>query len=273
MHGDPTRKFRIIADIIQTVSDRDWESSGIANALAATGALRRSEIESLTVLATRFGFLKDARGTISATQEGRAFRRYMSDLDSRVETWNSPPLEQAIESQICATLPPRWGSELKELFGEKLQTTSEGIKMVVSDATTKLVAVTPYLDVQILQMCLADTYAKQVDFSLITSDERLRKEYPSGRNYTKEKLSKLISTRFHGGKVFHFENGQSIAHSKVWSSERSVFITSANLQSDSITDNFEVGLYTDEPDVVQTIRALLEKVARMEELICILRVP
>jgi hypothetical protein len=40
-----------------------------------------------------------------------------------------------------------------------------------------------------------------------------------------------------------------------------------------LTDNFELGLYTDEPEVVSTIRNLLARIMKKEELTCILEVP
>ncbi len=262
-----------MADIIRLIGHQPKRLTTVSKILTTSATFRRSEIESLAVLATKFGFLKDKEGILSSTIEGRSFERYLADLDSRVNTWRAPPLEQAVETQVCATFPPSWASDFSTMFGANLQNTMTGIKMILKDAKSQVSVVSPFLDVKVLQLCLTDVYAKETEFILVTSEGRLLREYQSGHNYEREKLSKLIGSRFKKGKVFHFESGQSIAHSKIWHSERSVFITSANVMSDSLTDNFEVGLYTDEPEVVLTIRNILEKVVRMAELVCILEVP
>ncbi len=267
------RKFRIMADVIQAVGNRSQDLGGVTTLLSTGGILRKTEVESLTILATELGFIRDLDGNLTRTRQGAAFERFVVEMDSRKKEWEHPPLEHTVEIGLCATVPPRWVPTLSAMFGDRLQRTTAGPKMVVEEAAGRVVVVSPFIDVQVLQMCLEQAYAKNVEFVIITSEQKLIREYRSGRNYEREKLAKLIGSRFKRGKVFYLESGQSIAHAKVWSGERSVFVTSANIKSDSLTDNLELGIYTDEPEVVSTVREFLDRVIRMEELTCILEVP
>ena len=56
-------------------------------------------------------------------------------------------------------------------------------------------------------------------------------------------------------------------HAKVWLSEKSVHITSANILANSHADNFELGIYSTDISLVKACRILVAKVWEKGEVI------
>src|SRR2546428_10344781 len=189
MPGDLARKFRIMADIIQAVGKQHRDAGTLAFDLSRSGIVRKGEIEALTVLARELGFIKEAGDkTFERTREGAVFERLVVEMDSRKEHWSHPPLEQTIELMVCATVPPRWFPAVSTMFGDRVQRTMSGPRMVVEEASAHVTVVSPFIDTQVLQMCLENVYAKNLEFDMVTSEPKLARQYLSGHNYEREKL-------------------------------------------------------------------------------------
>ena len=268
---DLARKFRILADIIQFSTRDKVTILSLRNSLPNDGnGMKRSEVESLTLLAIELGFLIESEsGILKVTNAGLNFQRYIAAAD----TWHEPHIDRGNELKLCVTLPPRWKREFSLLFESTIIDTFLAHKTVAEDAEKRLVIISPFIDVAVLQMYLKDVFSKDAELTIITSEPSLVRTYQAGKNYELLKLEDLIRSRFKSGKVYHLENGASIAHAKVWCSEKCVVVTSANVKSDSTTENFEVGVYSDDAELVSTARSFFESLVKMEELKCILQVP
>ena len=271
-----SRRVRIIADIIQTVANGKTNRDEVVTALSVGGMLNPSDLQALATAAVEFGFLTENGQTLGVSNHGSAFERYVSALSEEegfVESTNAPreALDRPTLMELCATFPPPWVTVMASQLGDRVRMTRDGYKKVVSDARTKLCLVTPFVDIAVLQMCLESKHSIGLDFFMITSEQDLTKEWPSGRNFNMEKLRNILAGRFRSGSVFYLRHAQTIAHAKIWCSERAVFVTSANVTSDSITENFELGIYTDEEETVATVWEVLEQAFKMSDLTCILK--
>jgi hypothetical protein len=273
---DLARKFRILADIVQTVENGKATSEDDVKTALASADLKRAQIESMIRLAKEFGFLSEnLQHQLHATQEGLSFERYITAANSQTLKSESvlPQLDRGTELKVCLTIPPMWAGKINEQFGEIINHTLVGEKLVAEDAETSLIIVTPYLDVGTMQIALKDVYAKNAELIVVTSEPNLVRQYQSGTNFWLQKLDGLIRSRFRSGKVLFLSHNTSIAHAKVWCSDKSLLITSANVKPDSATDNLEVGIYTDDPETVLTMKNLLRQIMQMEGIQCLLKIP
>jgi len=270
------RKLRIIADVVSAVQNGKITLEDVENSLSSSGDLRKTEIESVARLAKEFGFVEeDQQNELRATKAGLAFERYVSVVDS--ETMKSDvgtlDIDSGTDLKVCITVPPIWAAKTSESFGDIVETTLAGQRFVAEDVKTRLVIVSPFLDIGIMQVALKDVYAKNAELIIVTSEPALAKTYPGGKNFKILKLGAVIRSRFKSGKVLFMRQGNSIAHAKVWCSDRSVLVTSANVKPDSTTDNLEIGIYTDDVELVATVQSFLNHILSMEGIKCLLKIP
>ena len=271
---DADRKFRIIADVIEHVTTGRTTIEKLWTVMTATGDIRKAEVESLARLASELGFLRiDEDGSLLVSGSGRSFVRYMTALDKKEMQKKEPPIDRGTELKLCVTVPPRWKKRLMESFGDELIDTLRAEGMVSEDARTNLLIISPFIDVAVLQLALMNVDPGAVGLTIITSEPALVKEYKGGMNYVLEKMRNLILSRFKSGVVYFMSDPSSIAHAKVWCSEKSVLITSANVKSDSTTDNLEVGVYTDDTEMVYSVNEFAGRLLQTGGLRCILRTP
>ena len=272
---DLARKFRILADIVQTIQSRKQGIEELKTALS-NADLKRTQIESMTILAKEFGFItENETKELQVTEEGLAFERYVTTINSLAMESDIVPTEidRGTELKVCLTVPPMWRAQLDQQFGDTIEHTLVGEKLVAEDTENCLIIVTPFLDIGIMQVALRDTYAKKAELIIVTSEPNLIKQFDRGNNFWIQKLEGIIKSRFKSGKVLFLSNDTSIAHAKVWCSDRSLLVTSANVKPDSTTDNLEIGVYTDDPELVSTMRSLLNRIVEMEGIRCLLKIP
>jgi phosphatidylserine/phosphatidylglycerophosphate/cardiolipin synthase-like enzyme len=266
------RKFRVIADIVERVGDELVTFEDLQKSMTQTGELNTSELESLLLLATELGFLvADDQERYATTKTGRSFDRYMTDLD-KVEFDEMPDIDRGTVLRLCVTVPPPWSRQMKGLFLDLITDTLDAQRTVADEAKKELLIISPFIDVAVFQLALKDLQKKEVDLTVITSEPALRKQYTGGVNFELKKLEGLIRSRFRSGRVYFLKEETTIAHAKVWCSDRSVLVTSANIKSDSTTDNLEVGIYTDDPELLAVMRDFALRFLRLGGLRCILNV-
>lgn len=268
------RKFRVMADIVEQVSGGRTSIGDLWTTLAATGDVRKTEVESLSRLAVELGFLQsDREGRLAPSKAGRQFVRYMTATDRREMRQSMPPADRGTELKLCVTLPPRWKGGLRDVFGDRLTDTVTGERMVGEDARSSLVIISPFIDVGVLQLALANVLPGAVELTIITSEPSLARQFPGSKNYELEKLKNLVTSRFKSGVVYHLAEANSIAHAKVWCSEKSVLVTSANVKSDSASDNLEVGVFTDDVETVVAVNDFVRRLLRAGGMRCLLQTP
>jgi hypothetical protein len=199
--------------------------------------------------------------------------RYLTASEERETFQSRLPTVTETELKLCVTLPPRWKGDLRDVFSDKLTDTITGERMVSEDARSSLVIISPFIDVGVLQLALVNVLPGAVELTIITSEPLLAREFRGSKNYELEKLRNLIASRFKSGVVYHLAEANSIAHAKVWCSEKSVLITSANVKSDSATDNLEMGIFTDDVETVLAVNEFVKKLLRAGGLRCLLQCP
>lgn len=268
------RKFRVIADIIQVVASGTKSIDDVKAELSRTGMLRATEVESLAMLSLKLGFIEGSDDSLVATKSGLSFEQYMTSLDMQDMSLNqaspnkTPPIDKGNELKLCVTVPPKMMAGVKLKFGDSLVDTPTGQRLVVDDCTDQLIIVSPYLDPSVLQISLSHIYSMKTELIVITSEKDFMKF--KDNNYWLMNLRKFINNRFACGKIFYLEELSSIAHAKVWCCQKSALITSANVQSNSSTENLEIWIYTDDPTIVGTLWAFLKYILSDGGLRCIL---
>jgi hypothetical protein len=262
----------VIADIVERIDDGLVTFEDLKKSMTQTGELKMSELESLLLLATELGFLEaDEQEQYATTKTGRSFERYMTELD-KVEFDETPDIDRGTALKLCVTVPPPSSRQLKGLFLDLLTDTLDAQRTVAEEARKELLIISPFIDVAVFQLVLKDVQKKEVDLTVITSEPALRRQYPGGVNFELKKLEGLIRSRFKSGRVYFLREETAIAHAKVWCSDRSILVTSANIKSDSTTDNLEVGIYTDDPELLALMRDFASRFLKLGGLRCILNV-
>lgn len=167
------------------------------------------------------------------------------------------------ELLLTASMPPGLG--MKKI---PLQLTGlavyhdEAIERVVQDATGELFISSPFLELAVFKLLVGNLNAGRLYCKLIISDERLR-----NNTYNLESLKSFLENHFVGAEVRYLRKHDMISHAKVWLSEKSVHITSANILANSHADNFELGIYSTDISLVKACRILVAKVWEKGEVI------
>lgn len=257
-------RFDVLARLVEGSGIGAEESEVVQSVSGATG-LSPTRVESLALLAEELGFLEVKDSTVAASATGVKFANYMAVYrkearptgDGRVESSGSPDFE------VCMTLPPMWQDAFRSHLGELVQETKVGELLVVDDAAENLVVVTPYLDPAVLQVKLEGVHRPDVSVKVLTSDPKIAKEYPDG-NWRRRKLFDVLDRRFGDVEVYHFSRQGMIVHAKLWVSDGSFFLTSANVSGDSATDNVEIGIYSAEAALVGMFNLITRTTLQME---------
>jgi hypothetical protein len=265
------RRLRLIADIIDNVNVGTAELKYLKASMTKTGDIKPYQVESLVFLGKEFGFLElHEDGSLSTTKQGRSFGHYVADLDETLD--EAPEFDRGLALTLCVTLPPDVAGDIKSALSDLIMDTMDAQRAVIEDAKKELMIICPFIDVAVFQLALKDILKKDVALTLITSEKALARKFPGGRNFELEKLESLVRTRFKSGRVYYLASESTIAHAKVWFSDCSVFVTSANIRSDSATENLEMGIYTDDTQLLERVRDLAARLLKLADLQCILSV-
>lgn len=246
-------------DILIALQPESLALDLLLDVMTSKSSLRRTEVESLIRLSKRFGFLDDSSdGKLGITTEGKEFIKHMEVLNQDEEF---SEIKINDETSISITIPP-FCLPLPLEIKNRVSFTSVTMKRVVADAEHELIIVTPYLDVPLIQSCFENVVRKGDSvMKILTSDVNLRKYADSSTgNYLLNEIRKLMESRFTRGQIFFMQRDMSIAHAKIFCSDRSLFVTSANIKKDSLSENFEAGLYTERQDIIHTVRDILKHI-------------
>lgn len=248
--------MRILADVLNGSGDGTLYIDQLISSMTDSSNLKTTDVESVVRLARRFGFIKiDDDVFIKTSIEGNEFGKFLNSSFSLEEEPKEIPVD---ETSLSVTLPP-FCLPLSPSTKNEINSTSTTMKRVVSDAQKELIVVTPFLDVSLLQMCFENVRRKRDAIVRILTSEASLISYRDTQkgNLKLEEIRKLLSSRFKSGQVYYLEKEMSIAHAKIFCSDKSMFITSANLKKDSISENFEAGIYTERKDIIKTTSELI----------------
>lgn len=250
--------FGIIRDVLLIIEKKQVTIDELLETMTTSSSLMRTEIESHARLARRFGFLDwENEEKLSVTITGKEFIKNMNTLKEKVDE-NIEDVKIVDESSISITLPPFCGS-LPLSIKNNIAFTSDTMKRIAGDAVNEMYIVSPIINPSLLQSCFENVRRKpNATLTILTSeDDLIRYQNGPKGNLVLEEIGKLIKSRFRQGKVFYMKKDMSIAHAKIFCSDRSLFITSANIKKNSLTENFELGVYTERKDLINTVKELL----------------
>jgi len=279
-----------MAEILRSVHGGKSTIKDVVADVCKQPLIRGSEVLSLCALAKRFGFLKGDNETLTLHSSGLEFMKYVGNLPNPMyeaeENQNlqnelnklrkdqdgglhplikhvltlggkvmetSPDIE-SYNTRVTVTLPPRKKIPLD--LKDVMILNEDAEKQVIEDCQREMYIVSPYLDVNILQMLLHQSYVEKSYLTIITSDDKLR----DSTSYQVKKLKTIIEHHFDSGRILFLSGEQVIAHAKMWLSEKSVLITSANIVSNSQTNNFELGIFTDSPVIINACKRIVSEI-------------
>jgi len=192
--------------------------------MTTSSSLMRTEIESHARLARRFGFLDwENEEKLSVTVTGKEFIKNMNTLKEKVDE-NVEDVKIVDESSISITLPPFCGP-LPLSIKNNIAFTSDTMKRIAGDAVNEMYIVSPIITPSLLQSCFENVRRKpNATLTILTSeDDLIRYQNGPKGNLVLEEIGKLIKSRFRQGKVFYMKKDMSIAHAKIFCSDRSLF--------------------------------------------------
>ena len=168
------------------------------------------------------------------------------------------------ELLLTASMPPGLGmKKIPSQIADIAVYHDEAIKRVVQDTTGDLFISSPFLELAVFKLLVGNLNAGRLDCKLIISDEKL-----INNTYNLKSLKSFLKNHFGGGyEIRYLRKHDMISHAKVWLSEKSVHITSANILANSHADNFELGIYSTDSSLVKACRILVAKVWEKGEVI------
>lgn len=281
-------KFQIMSEILRAVYNKKNSVEKILAEMHGRPLVKGSDIISLTGLAKQFGFISGSDSNLTITNTGMAFMLYIeNEIPNRIAEIEKEIAKDVAEIEqndkkntseiitkvleignkmietspdiassntfVTVTLPPR--KEIPIEFRSSVILNQEAEKRVTQDCEKKMIIVSPYIEVNALKFILHQSYVENAELLIITSDEK-----NIDREYWKSNLNAVIKQHFKSGKIKKLLDSQLIAHAKIWLSEKSVLITSANILTNSQTNNFEMGIYTDNQAIVSSCKRMIEEV-------------
>jgi len=169
---------------------------------------------------------------------------------------NSPDPPSDYELLLTATMPPGVGQGIPQVLSGRVIQHDEAVRKVIKDARRELYVSSAFIDGNTFKLLVGNCYTGKISCKIITSDEDRLKE----NSYNLKKLKEFLDTHFLDGKIRYLRKTNVIAHAKVWLSEKSVHITSANILVNSQVENFELGIYSTNVSLVNACKMLVEKV-------------
>jgi len=256
--SEPMEKFRVMARLLG-LAEKGMEVGALVRKGAEILGTNRAEVEGLLLVCKEFRFLQkdSSSAVVRTTPAGISFKRYLDSTRLRDDKSPSARGSSAPGARLCVSMPPRWKSLLLDFAG-LVDGTIDGERRVVRDAKERLTVCTPFIDPPVLQTTLANVFLERTRFFLITSESKLL-----DKQWLLAQLRNVLRRRFGSGKIFYYKDESMIAHAKLWLSDHSMFLTSANVKADSATDNFELGIYTKQPEIVRLATALIDRILRM----------
>lgn len=281
-------KFQIMSEILRAVHEESNTIKKVLNLMKGRPLVKGNEIISLIVLAKQFGFLSGNENILEITNEGLSFMGYVeTEIPKRIEKVEaeisedvaeikkdvkkdtaelitkilgignkiietSPDLESS-NTFLTVTLPPR--KEIPVEYRSSIILNQEAEKRVMQDCEQNMIIVSPYIEVNALKFILHQSYIEDAELLIITSDKD-----NFDRPYWKKNLNAVIKQHFKKGRILKLIDEQMIAHAKIWLSEKSVLITSANVLTNSQTNNFEMGIYTDNQEIVKSCKKMIDEI-------------
>ena len=262
-----SRSFGLMRDVLLQIRVESSTIDLLSYNMTSSSSLKTAQIESVVRLAKRFGFVRD-EGVLSLTKEGNSFCNHLTSLqESKDELENVHIID---ESSISITLPPFCRALPLDLKNE-IAFTSETIRHVMRNASRKMYVVSPLLNHDLFQSFFENIRPKpNAVITILTSERKLTKfqNGPMG-NLILEEIGKLLKSRFKYGRIYYMEKDMSISHAKIFCSDKSLLVTSANVKKNSISENFELGIYTERQDLIRNVTGIIEHLLEHGKARCI----
>lgn len=173
----------------------------------------------------------------------------------------APEISTDFELLLTASMPPGLGEKIPLQLKGMTVLHDEAIKKVIRDATEELIISSPFLEIGIFKLLVGNINTEKLSCKILTSD----KDRIKNNSYNLNSLKSFLDSHFLDSEICYLRKDGFISHAKMWLSEKSVHITSANILTNSQTDNFELGIYSTNKFLVDSCRTLIKKVWKLGE--------
>ena len=169
---------------------------------------------------------------------------------------NTPEAASDYKTLLTATMPQGLGKGIPLQLTGRVINHDEAIRKVIKDTRSELYISSPYIEPETFRMLVGNCFTEKISCKIITSDEGRLVD----KQYKLSALKTFLDSHFVDSKIRFLKRENVIAHAKVWLSEKSVHITSANILTNSQVENFELGIYTTNASLVSACQILVDKV-------------
>lgn len=174
-----------------------------------------------------------------------------------------PELVSDFELLLTASMPPGLGEKIPIWLKGQAIHHDEAIRKIIRDTTKELVISSPFIELSTFKMLIGNMNTERLNCKILTSDKERLKE----NSYNLSHLKSFLNSHFLNSEIRYLRKADVISHAKVWLSEKSVHITSANILTNSQTDNFEIGIYSNNTSLVNSCGTLINKVWDLSEIL------
>ena len=252
-------RFDVLARRVD-MAGRGLTKAEVVEAASACTGVCPTRLQSLEFLGEELGFLERGDNLLRSNLARTEFANYMTVHRGKAK---ERPSAGTHDFQVCATLPPAWQAPFRAALGDLVQETEAGERQVVEAAKQRLLVVTAYLDPAVLQLKLQVIHRPDISVAVLTFEFRLVQKFPDG-NWRLRRIFEIIGGRFGDVSVHHFARNGMIVHAKLWVSEGSFLLTSANVSGNSAADNMEVGIYSTNPALSSTLAMIVDTAVALE---------
>lgn len=293
-------KISLVADVIRSVSSGKNSLEEVIEDLVKQPLVLGSDIESIVPLARKFAFIEGGDRDLQITKQGLEFMKYIdatsretSELASPMEEnyrtldqlimdvgakyekenkqvfddiqeirrltskhiSNAPEAASDYDLMLTATMPQGLGRGIPLQLSNVIHH-DEAIRKVIKDARGELCVSSPYIEPETFRMLVGNCATVKMGCRIITSDQ----DRLVDKTYKLSTLKAFLDSHFLENEIRFLKKQNVIAHAKVWLSEKSVHITSANILTNSQVENFELGIYSTNVSLVSACQILVDKV-------------
>jgi hypothetical protein len=183
------------------------------------------------------------------TNEGKNFLNFFEKFEERMHAFLFVHPHEEFETKIVVTMPHELGSTIQK-YGEYAISTRDCLELMMRNTSSNVKIATPYFDETLV--FVLDYLKPEINIDILSYETPIEVAAAD----TKRRLLIRMKQRFRHFECKNFSKYVGgvqiyIPHAKTYISDnKRLVITSANLRQTSLLDNFEMGVYTEDPRLV-----------------------
>jgi len=193
------------------------------------------------------------------TEDGKCFLDFSKKFNKKISAFYEQAPTSEFETKVVVTMPYELRGIIQK-HGEHVISTRDCLELMMRNTSNNIRIATPYFDGTLA--FVLDYLGPKASVNILTY------ETPTevAANEAKRRLLTRMKQRFQCFECKNFAKYVEgiqiyIPHAKTYiSDDKRLIITSANLKQTSLFDNFEMGIYTENPKLVRVAISIFDEV-------------